>query len=459
MPADYDDKTFEAAIDMVLGREKHDFPQIIGGLKIASGTDRPLCSPIDSTVIFGTIQEPEEGTDALAVAKAREAFSSWSGTSPAERAAVIGKAASFARTARYRLAAEVMFSTGMVREDAMQEADRLIEVLDKAASDAGSVKGKPVGVWAVVALASSPLASAVGYAAAAIAAGNTAVIAPSGSCPLPVYTVYRFFEQAGLPAGVLNIVTDKSDAHIARLISEDGIDGIVASGCGRAVDELMFAPADESIKFINEVKGTNTIVVAHPSNIRKAAQDVADSAFAYAGQRLYSTSKVIVLAEEESEFVRALVEVAKDYCVGDPAEKRTKMGPLLSPEQEKRYLDFKAENEANLLFGGKKVSGEYLENGRYWTPMIFTGIDPSSDAIYEDQAIPALCIIPASGIDDAVGMLSEMDSGLSIGVISADDKTISKVKKAAGPGQTVFVNQSSRSLKPAAKACAENFLA
>jgi aldehyde dehydrogenase (NAD+) len=458
MSADYDSKTFEAAINMVLDREKHDFPQMVGGLKIASGDSQPLISPVDSTIIFGTLQEPDEGTDAVAAEKAAEAFKTWSETPPAERAAIIGKAASLARTARYRLAAEVLFSTGMVRRDAMQEADRLIEVLDKAAADAKTQTGKPRGVWAIISLTSSPLASAVGYAAAAIAAGNTAVMMPSGTCPLPVYTLYKFFEQAGLPGGVLNIVADRKDGQVTALTDREQIAGVVASGCGRAIDDLMFVPVDETLGFINEAKGTNTVIVSHPASMKKAAKDVADSAFSHSGTGLYSVSRVIIPAAEEGAFVKALIEVAKDYRVGDPAEEGTMMGPLVSADQEKRFRDFKAENEGNLVFGGKKVTGEYLENGRYWSPMIFTGMGTDNDSIYEDQAIPAVCIIPVADDAAAVELLADMDSGLSVGVMSADDKLISRVKKQAAEGQRVFVNESSLSLEPARMAEAKNFV-
>ena len=456
MPSDFDDVKFEAALQIALDREKHDYPAIIGGMNIASGADMPLVSPVDETIIFGTLQEPEEGTVAVAAEKADAAFASWSKTSPAERAGIISAVAESVRARRYNLAAEILLSTGMVRKEAVAEVDRLIEVLDRVAADTPSVKGKPMGVWAVIALCSSPLASAVGYAAAAVAAGNTAVICPSGSCPVPVYTLYRMFENAGLPEGVMNIVSDRLDRQVSALSDDQHVCGVVASGCGKAMDELMFVPVDEELAFINEVKGMNPVIVANPSDVKKAAADVLESAFAYCGQHLYSTSKVIVLAEDERDFTRALIEKAKDFRVDDPGEKDADCGPLMSAESEKRFLAFMAEEDAHLAFGGKRVRREYTANGLYYTPAVFTGIDPEDDNLYVDQGLPVLCIRVVPTLDDALADLSETDCGLSVGVMSKDASTINAVKEAAD-GMQVFVNRSSLSLVPAFRAEVGNF--
>lgn len=457
MSSDFDNVRFEAALQIALDREKHDYPAIIGGMNVASGMDMPLVSPVDDTIIFGTLQDPEDGTAAVAAEKAAEAFGPWSARPPFERAAVISKAAEEVRRERYRLAAEVTLSTGMVRREAVAEVDRLIEVLDKVAADAVAVSGKPTGVWAIVALNSSPLASAVGYAAAAVAAGNTVVVSPSGSCPIPVYSLYRIFERAGLPAGVMNVLSDRLDRYVTALCDDQNVSGVVASGCGKAMDDLMFVPVDESLGFINEVKGMTPIVVANPSDVKKAAADVLESAFSYCGQHLYSTSKVIVLAQDERDFTRALLERAKDFAVDDPGEESASCGPLMSDESEKRFLRFVRDEESFLLFGGKRVRKEYTANGLYYTPAIFTGMGPEDDNLYVDQGLSVLCIRVVPDLDEAIVDLAETDCGLAIGVMSKDASTINRIKEEAGE-LTVFVNRSSLSLPPASKAEVAGFV-
>lgn len=454
--ADYDSKKFEAALGMVMDREKHDYSAVIDGLNIASGTDFPLVSPVDDTIIFGTLQQPEPGTARVAAESAAKAFEAWSKEDPADRANVIGKVALAAEKDRYKLAAEVLLSTGMVRGEALAEVDRLISVLKKAADDAGTASGKPTGVWAVVALASSPLASPMGYSAAAIGAGNAVVVMPSGSCPMPVFTLCRMFAEAGLPAGVLNVVADRLDRFVTDLSDDPDVSGVVASGCGKPIDDLMFVPVDEDLGFINEVKGMNPIVIASPGDMKKAARDVVESAFSYCGQHLYSTSKVIVLAQDERDFLRALAETVKDFTVDDPNEEGAKCGPLMSEATEKRFKKFLERESAFLVSGGKRVMREYTRNGRYYTPAVFTGMEPEDDALYVDQGLPVLMIRTVPDIKAAVADLEETDCGLSVGVYSKDASVISRIKKFA-EDERVFVNQSSLSLEPAVRAEVANF--
>ncbi|MCQ2085196.1 MAG: aldehyde dehydrogenase family protein [archaeon] len=454
----YDDAKFEEALQMVLDKNKHDYSAMIGGTHIASGVDMPLVSPVDNTIIFGTLQEPEKGTATVAAETAKKVFETWSKSSQEERGRILSFVVNAMGTRRYSLAAEIVLSTGMTRKEAIAEVDRFVEVLKQAAEDAVTIKGKPKGVWGIIALASSPLASPMGYAAAAIAAGSTVVIMPSGNCPQPVFTVYDLFVKAGMPNGVINIVSDRLDRYVTELSDNMNITGIVASGCGRGMDDLMFLMVDDGLDFINEIKGMNPIVIAHPSDIKKAAADVLDSAFRYCGQHLYSTSKVIILADDERDFTRALVEQAKDLNINDPWESDTFCGPLMSEDAENRFDKLLTQEEAFLLHGGKRVKKEYTMNGRYYTPAIFTSMPAEDDTLYVDQALPILSIHTVATLDDIIADLDETDKGLAVGIMSRDNTVINLVKEAVGDDVQVFINKSSLTLKPAMKAEMRNFL-
>lgn len=453
-----DDAKFEEALQTVLDRSKHDLSAIAGGMHVASGTDMPLVSPVDSTIIFGTLQEPEKGTATMAAEAAKKAFENWSKTSMEERARILTFVYNSLGTRRYTLAAEILLSTGMSRAEALAEVDRFTEIIRQAAQDAAAIKGKPKGVWGIIALASSPLAAPMGYAAAALAAGSTVVIMPSGSCPSPVFSIYELFVKAGIPDGVINIVSDRLDRYVTELSDDLNITGIVASGCGKGMDDLMFLMVDEGLEFINEIKGMNPIVIAHPSDIKKAAADVLDSAFRYCGQHLYSTSKVIILADDEREFTRALIERAKDLNINDPWEPDTFCGPLMSDESERRFEKLLKDEEAFLLFGGKRVKKEFTANGRYYTPAILASMPEEDDTLYVDQALPVLCIRTVATVDDIINDLDQTDKGLAVGIMSRDNSTINLIKEAVGDDVQVFVNKSSSGLKPALKAEMKNFL-
>ena len=434
-----DDAKFEEALQRVLDREKHDLSAIVGGMNVASGTDLPLVSPVDSTIIFGTLQEPEQGTATYAAETAAKAFETWSKTSQEERSRILRFVVNAMGTRRYDLAAEIVLSTGFTRREAM-------------------LKGKPKGVWGIIALTSSPLAAPMGYAAAALAAGSTVVIMPSGVCPLPVFTVYDLFVKAGIPNGVINIVADRLDRYVTELSDDMNITGIVACGCGKGMDDLMFLMVDDGLDFINEVKGMNPIVVAHPNDVKKAAADVLESAFKYTGQGLYSTSKVIILAEDERDFIRALIEQAKDLNINDPWEADAFCGPLMSDDARTRFDKLLRDEEAFILWGGKRIKKEFTENGQYFSPVILGSIPEEDDTLFVDQALPVLAIRTVATVDSIIDELDQTDVGLSVGVMSRDNSVISLVKQAVEEGVQVFVNKSNAGLKPAMKAEMKNFL-
>ncbi|MBR7123499.1 MAG: aldehyde dehydrogenase family protein, partial [Candidatus Methanomethylophilaceae archaeon] len=251
-----EDRKFEGALNSILHMDKKDYPAYVGGLKIASGHEFPVASPVDNSIIFGTFQEPEEGLTDRAVIVAKEAFSKWSAVDPADRMEIFDKALDNIIRQKYRIAALVTLSSGMTRDEALDEVERLIEVIDDGCQDLDEgINGSPAGVWAILSEYNSPLAAPMGYAAAAMMAGNTVVIIPSKYTPAPIFFVYEMFVKAGLPDGVLNIITDRFDSTTNSLANNMDVSGIVAIGSGDRLENLMFLQADEDLRFINEIKG------------------------------------------------------------------------------------------------------------------------------------------------------------------------------------------------------------
>ena len=451
-----DDAQFDKFIEIVLDAPKHDCTAKIGAFDIASGTEDIIYSPIDDTIIFGRLQDPEPGTAERAAKVANEAFAKWSSSSPSERKEILLKAAAMMEPKLYRMAAEVVLSTGMAREDAFNEAVTAIEAVKAAASACDSPMGKPLGVWAVIALRSSPLASPIGYAAMAIAAGNTVVLMPSGACPRPVFSVFDIFRSAGLPDGVLNIVCDRIDRFIPELCDTLEVMGTVASGCGPSMDELMFLAVDDDMHFVNEVKGMNPVVVSAPSDMKKAASAILESAAVNAGTGLFACSKVFVKAEEERALLSALIEKLKDFKVGDPTYAGTAMGPLMNDKVEAAFKELRDSHLDCVAYGGKKVPCD--SNGRYYSPLLLVGLADDDEILYADSGLPVIAVRAYTTVDSLKEELSQTDCGLSVGVMSTDSKVISAVKKfAEEDGLIVWGNEGSRGLKAAARAKVRDF--
>ena len=211
--ADYPDlqtteegREFEKAIDQFLSAEKRDYPSYYGGLKVASGVEFIIHSPIDESIRYGIFQEPEEGIMEAAVEATLKAYGEWSKVPMAERAAYFEKYLALLKARRMYYAAMVTVSTGMVRQDALLEVDTLIAAIEGILEEAKTFRGSPVGVWAIISAHNSPMASPIAFAIAALVAGNTVVMNPSNTCPMPAYSFYEAMERYGTSAGASRLV-------------------------------------------------------------------------------------------------------------------------------------------------------------------------------------------------------------------------------------------------------------
>lgn len=454
-----EDRLFESAIDGVLGTGKKDYPAYVGGFKIASGHDFTAPSPIDTSIIFGTYQEPESGLSDRAVTVAMETFKTWSKTDAAERVEIFDKVLDEVTAQRYRLAALVTLSVGMTRSEALEEVDTLIDVLAKACDDMEEKKGKADGVWAVLSSHNSPLASPIGYASAAMLAGNTVVMIPSAHAPAPVFALYEIMENAGLPGGVFNLITDRSLKADAtqELVNNTDVMGIVASGSGQRLEDLMFLQADETLKFINEIKGMNPIFVYKPSNMKAAARTVLDSAFSFMGQRLDSCSKVVVLESEQKAFIDALLAEAKNMLITDPTDIDAFAGPVISEKKQNEFLKLADELKGNIIFGGKKLKGELVDNGFYVSPAIVMGLDEESDLNNMDSTYPILSVQVVEDVDTAIDIINYTEFGLCAGIITKDDNVAKRFVEEINADE-VFINDPSKIIGTASKALVVNFM-
>lgn len=452
-----EDRLFQNAVNAVLNIGKKDYPCYVGGLKVASGLEFQVESPVDKSIIFGRFQEPEDGLAERAVIVAKEAFGTWSKTDASVRTAVFDKILEALDKQRYRLAALVSFSAGMTRKDSLEEVDRLIDVIAMACDDIEESKGKGEGVWAVLTSYNSPLAAPMGYACAAMIAGNTVVAIPSERAPMPVYTLYDMLVEAGLPDGVFNIMLDRRGKITNDLANNPDVIGVVAAGSGKRMEDLMFLQADDELKFVNEIKGMNPIFVYKPSNVKEAAKTVIESAFSFSGQRLDSCSKVIILAEEQKAFVDALIAEAKTMVIDDPTEAGTFAGPIISEEKVKEFSSTVDLVKGNLVFGGKKAVGPLTEGGYYVIPAIVMGLDEEHDLNTMDSALPILSIQTAENVDQAIELINCSEYGLCAGIITKDGNVAEKFVSEINADE-IFINDPSKIIGTASKAYVANFM-
>lgn len=439
-------RLFEKEIYGVLGGEKRDHPCYIGGFKIGSGQLFYLASPIDETIRYGSFQEAERGTMTAAVDAALEAAPEWASLPAEARAAYLRPYLNGLRARRLHYAALVTVASGMTREDALVEVDSLIAALEEIMEKAPSAGAGRGGVWAVITEHNSPLAAPVAYAAAAMVAGNAVVMYPSNRCPMPVYDFYSTTERSGLPGGVLNLVVDKlEDESTAELANDMRLRGVVASGSGDRMEDMMFLQVDDELRFVNNLKGMSPCIVYRPSDMREAARQIIESAFSYSGQRIHSCSKVIVVAEDQKRLMDALIECMKDLKVGDPVNDGTFTGPVISAEAAERFNGLYADNAAFVISRAPRCLD--MDSPSYVSPMILSGLDEDNELVFMDSGLPILCVKVVADLDRAFEELSDTECGMSAGIYTKDAKAISRMREEAD-APVIYVNESTRRLSP-----------
>ncbi|MDR0777912.1 MAG: aldehyde dehydrogenase family protein [Methanomassiliicoccaceae archaeon] len=452
------DKRFDGAFNSILHVDKKDYPCYVGGLKVASGNEYIVKSPLDETIQFGRFQEPETDLPDRAADVAANAFASWSKTDNTKRASIFENALETIKKQRFRIAAAVTLSSGMTRDDSIYEAERLIEVIEEGIEKImEGVKGRPIGVWAVISEYNSPLAAPMSYAVSAMLAGNTVIMIPPKECPFPSYLLYDIFVSAGLPDGVFNLIFDRRGKATGTLMENENIKGIVATGRGDRFEDMMFAAVDDSVKVISEFKGMNPLLIYRPQSMQAAADAAIMSAFGYSGQRVDSCSKVIITAGEQRTFIDHLLLAAKKMVIGDPAEKETFAGPVISRESMEMFLELVKGSKDNLVFGGKQMINEVTEAGHYVMPAIFVGLPEDHVLNTMDNSLPILSVQTVNDIDEAIEMANSCEFGSSMGIISKDERIIERFLGEAS-SDVVYVNGTSDTVGVAIRADVTEFL-
>jgi len=461
--ADYPDfqtteegRAFENEIMQILSGEKKDYPNYFGGLKIASGHEFNIYSPIDPTIQYGIFQDPEEGTMEEAVTAAVKAFEKWSVMPVEERARYFQAIPGVLKARRLHYAAAITVSSGMVREDALAEVDATIEAIEKILADAKELgRKRPWGVWAVITAHNSPFASPIAHAVAAMVAGNTVVMNPSKHCPMPAHLFYNLMEKYDLPGGVLNLIVDRKEYTTEALANDMRVAGLVASGSGERLEDLMFLQVDDEMKFINEIKGMNPAVVYRPSDMKATVRNIMESAFAYSGQRLYSCSKVIITREDQQKFVDLLAEYMKDLKIDDPVNDTSFTGPVICQDYADGYKAKALELMPFTIAKAMPVSKDLPEN--YVAPIAVCGLDEEDDLNYMDSGFPILNVFVVDSVDKIFEELENTECGLSAGAFSKDPKFLDRFEKDVDVPQK-YINCSSRALRPAKTAVLSNFV-
>lgn len=429
---------------------KHYEQLYIGGRWVASAGEGTI-DVIDSgtEAVMGRIPEGVEADAEAAVAAARAAFEGWAATPAVERGAYLQKIAQNLKARTDELAQMIAGEVGMPLKLA-----RAIQVggpvynWNAYAKLAGEfqyeervgnslVVREPVGVVAAITPWNYPLNQITLKVAAALAAGCTVVLKPSEVAPLNAFVLAEAIHDAGLPAGVFNLVTGYGPVVGELLARHPAVDMVSFTGstrAGKRVSEV----ASATVKCVAlELGGKSASVILDDADFAAAVKGTVSACFLNSGQTCSAHTRMIV-PESRYEEARALAkEAVEGYTVGDPRDEKVKLGPLASAVQQARvsqYIERGIADGAELVTGGPGMPAG-VTKGFFVKPTVF-GRVPRDAAIAQEEIFgPVLTILTAKDEDDAVAIANDSLYGLGGAVWAGSDERAMRVARRIRSGQ------------------------
>lgn len=396
----------------------------------------------------------------LAVAAARRAFDHgpWPRLAPAERGRALLRIADLLQTVRAELALTVSLEMGKPITDAHdielralintfrwygELADKLTDESPHTTPDAlALVTREPTGVVGAVVPWNFPLTLAGWKIAPALAAGCTVVLKPSENSPLSALRLASLAVEAGLPPGVLNVVSGEGPIAGRALGLHPDVDVLAFTGSTAVGRHYLRYAADSNLKRVwLELGGKSpNIILPDAPDLEQAAATAAWGIFFNQGEMCTAPSRLLVHSTIAERVTDAVIERARALRVGDPLDPATEMGALVGPDHLDRVLGHihtAIDTGARLRTGGERFLSE--TGGYYLQPTVFDHLAPDAALAREEVFGPVLSILTFDDLDEAVTMANATDYGLAAGLWTADLSTAHQVSRALRAG-TVWVN-------------------
>ena len=418
-----------------------------------------VISPLDGGVLT-TMPRGTRDDAKAAISAARRAFDdrSWSGLAPAERKKIMLKWADLIEKNAVELAvlgvrnngteismalkAEPMSAAGTIRYFA-EAIDKLYgEIAPTAPGTLGLIHREAVGVVGAIVPWNFPLMIGAWKLGPALAAGCTVVLKPAETASLTLLRIAELALEAGVPAGVLNVVTGEGAVVGAAIAESMDVDVLVFTGSGATGRHLLEASARSNFKRVYlELGGKSpNVVFADAPNLDEAAKVSAHGIFRNSGQVCVAGSRLLIERSIHDAFVEKLKAHAEAMKIGDPLDPTTSAGAINSQRQLEQNLHFVDEARAagrRIVTGGERILQE--TGGFYMAPTIVAGVQPEDVLAQHEVFGPVLAVIPFDSEEEAVRIANDTDFGLAAAVWTADLSRAHRMVKAIKAG-VVHVN-------------------
>lgn len=406
--------------------------------------------------VVGLAPEAGVGQAEEAAAAAKAAFPAWSQTSPEERAALMRAAAKLIREQARDLVPLVIAETGATATVAKtMQVPMVAARLERYAAGAleptvlplppqempatalapGGLMGAlarrmPVGVVACITSYNFPLVNMAGKLGPALATGNTVVLRPASQDPLAVVRLVEIMNQAGFPPGVINVVTGSTPDTGEALVASPDVDMISFTG-STAVGTRIGEVAGRGMKrLLLELGGKGGALVLEDADVAAAVGMISSTWSFHSGQICTSPTRAIVHRSIYDQFVERMSKVASVLKIGDPLERETVVGPVITNthrERIERYIKGARDQGAEIACGGRRP--EHMERGWYVEPTLITNVSPEMTVAQEEIFGPVVVVIPFDEEDEGIAIANGTIFGLYDYVFSKDSARAMRVSR------------------------------
>jgi aldehyde dehydrogenase (NAD+) len=381
---------------------------------------------------IGKFQLGNEKDVDLAIESAKNSFKEWSDTPAPKRAEVLYEAVRLLKQNKQRLGRLVTIEMGKVFKEGLGDVQEAIDIFEYMAGEGRRLFGhttpselknkfcmtvrKPIGVVSLITPWNFPTAIPAWKLSPALICGNTIVFKPSSDTPLCGIEIIKILEKAGVPKGVVNLITGPGSTVGKRMINHPDVRGISFTG-HRGTGEFILKNA--GIKKVGlELGGKNPIVVMDDADLDLVKEGVIWGAFGTTGQRCTAASRVIIHKDVKEEFEDLLLRDVEKLRLGHGLKSTTDVGPLINKgavEKTHKYTSI-GKREGKLLIGGDVVKGQ----GFFYKPTIFTDVSSNARIAKEEIFGPSLAIVSVNDLNEAIKVANNIEYGLSSSIYTND---------------------------------------
>jgi aldehyde dehydrogenase (NAD+) len=417
------------------------FQNYIGGkwVDASGGQTFDSVNPAKSDEVIGTFQR--SGTDDVvsAIDAAHAAFPSWSQTPAPLRAEIVRRVGQLLAERKEEFATLETCEMGKVLDEGRGDVQEGIDMAAYISGEGRRLFGEtvpselrnkfammvrqPIGVVGLITPWNFPIAIPTWKLFPALVSGNTVVFKPAEDTPACATRLVRLFEEAGLPGGVLNLVTGYGPEAGAPIVRDERVRMISFTGSS-VVGREIAAEAGRSLKkTMLELGGKNAMIVMPDADLDLALEGALWGAFGTTGQRCTATSRIILHRDIADEFTRRLVDQTKRLKVGFGLDPSVQVGPLINEQQletVESYVEIGKQEGAKLRLGGERLTGNGFDSGWFYAPTIFSDVTYRMRIAQEEIFGPVVALLEVSSYDEAVRVANSTEYGLSSAIYTRD---------------------------------------